>query len=64
VAWKSNGGLNMVETIESSCSRECNYQFHECEVDGTPGSECRDYYNECAEKCTEPVAGQTPAVPI
>jgi len=50
--------------IESSCSRECSYQFHECEVDGTPGSECRAYYNACAEKCTETAPGQVLAVPV
>jgi hypothetical protein len=35
----------MADTIGSSCSRECNYQVHECEVDGMPGSECRAHYN-------------------
>lgn len=54
----------MAETIEYRCSRECTYQFHECEMDGTPGSECRAYYNECAEKCTESVPEQISAVPI
>ena len=54
----------MADTIESSCLRECNYQLYECEVDGTTGSECRAYYNECAEKCTEPMSGQISAVPV
>jgi hypothetical protein len=47
----------MADTVESNCAWECNYQFHECEVDGTPGSECRANYSECAEKCTETIPG-------
>jgi hypothetical protein len=42
----------MMDKSESSCSKECGYMFHECEADGTPGSECRTYYNDCVEECT------------
>jgi hypothetical protein len=43
----------MEPTIEPKCSRECQYLFHECEADGTPGVECREYYNDCIKECTE-----------
>jgi len=45
----------MEGTIETSCSRECQYLFNECEADGTPGGECRVYYNDCVEECMESV---------
>ena len=43
----------MFDQIESRCSKECSYLFHECEADGTRGGECRTYYNQCVEECTE-----------
>jgi hypothetical protein len=57
-------GTIMEDTIESSCSRECQYMFHECEADGTPGGECRVYYNDCVEECTETLPGEASAVPV
>lgn len=54
----------MANTIESNCSRECKYLFHECEADGTPWGECRASYNECVEECTETWPGQASGVPV
>lgn len=54
----------MEGTIETSCSRECQYLFHECEADGTPGGECRVYYNDCVEECTETLPREASAVPV
>lgn len=35
----------------TSCSKECEYMFHECEADAMPGQECRVSYNECMVEC-------------
>jgi hypothetical protein len=43
--------MNQEDKPESRCSKECDYMFHECEVDGTPGTECRANYNNCIAEC-------------
>jgi hypothetical protein len=54
----------MPDIIESGCTRGCEYLFHECEADGTPGGKCRTYYNDCVEECTATWPGQASAVPV
>jgi|WetSurMetagenome_2_1015567.scaffolds.fasta_scaffold434073_1 hypothetical protein len=51
----------MPEKMEAGCSRECQYLFHECEADGTPGSECRTHFNHCVEECNDAWRAQTGA---
>ena len=54
----------MADIIQSSCSQECQYLFHECEADGTRGGECRTYYNDCVEECTATWPEEESAAPV